>query len=150
MESRENCIAALKACTTALKLVTCGSNMTDYINCTFGVKEGVLRHVLSLRQVLSPRNLMHSLHVWSLRHVLSLRGDKTYRQVHSLHVLSLLRQQHYNLSFPFLERALTCVCVVCVSVCVYVLMFICPWQRARPRVCCCVLCCVYYPRLSQP
>ncbi|MCB4781007.1 MAG: hypothetical protein LGB62_07350 [Sulfurovum sp.] len=31
--------------------VRCGSNMTDYINCTFGVKEGVLRHVLSLRHV---------------------------------------------------------------------------------------------------
>ena len=45
---------------------------------------------------------MHCLHVLSLRQVLSLHGDKTCRKVHSLHVLSLLPQQHYNLSFPSL------------------------------------------------
>ena len=78
----------------------------------------LLRHVLS--------NLMHCLHVLSLRHVFSLRGDKTCRKVHSLHVLSLLRQQHYNLSFPSL--------VVCVCVCVCV----CARAHARARVCVCV------------
>ena len=60
-------------------------------------------------------NLTHSLHVLSLR-----LGDKTCRKVHSLHILSLLRQQHYNLSFPFL--------IVCVCVC----------ARARAHECVCV------------
>ena len=101
------------------------------------------------------------------RFVTAARGDKMCRKVHSLHVLSLLRQQHYNLSFPSLivcvclcvcVRARTCpfVCAraqVCLRarahVCVCVLMCVCPWQRACPRVCCCVLCCVYYPRLKQ-
>ena len=45
--------------------------------------------------------LMHCLHFLTPRHVLSLCGEKMCRKVHSLHVLSSLRQQHYNLSFMF-------------------------------------------------
>ena len=74
-------------------------------------------------------NLMHCLHVLSQRHVLSPRGDSACRKVHSLHVLSPLRSQHYNLSSSL---------GVCVCVCVCV--------RARARACgwvgvalCCVL-----------
>ena len=115
--------------------------------------QGLLRHVLSLRWQ-NVSNLMHCLHVLSLRHILSLRGDKTCWKVHSLHVLSLLRQQHYNLSFP---SCIVCVCVyvcmhlsVCacaqVCVCTCVCVCICPWQRARPRVCCCVLCLLSLPQ----
>ena len=48
------------------------------------------------------------------------RGVKTCRKVHSLHVLSFLRQQHYNLSLLSL--------VVCVCVCV------CARARARAQV----------------
>ena len=57
-----------------------------------------------------------------LRHDLSLRGDKTCQKVHSLHVLSLLLQQHYILSFPSV--------VVCVCVCVCARAR----ERARERV----------------
>ena len=86
------------------------------------------RHILSLRHV-SPlntnlSNLMHCLHVLSLRRVLSLRGDKTCRKVHSLHGLSPLRQQHYNLICLSLSSMCVCVCVACV--------------RVRARVCTCV------------
>ena len=41
----------------------------------------------------------------------AVRGDKTCRKVHSLHVLSLLPQQHYNLSFLSLVFLCVCVCV---------------------------------------
>ena len=73
--------------------------------------------------------------------------------VHLLHVLSLLRQQHCNLSFPFLlvccvcprarvfarmrAPARVCVCVcMCVCVCVGVHLFVA--ARARPRLYCLV------------
>ena len=83
---------------------------------------------------------MHSLHVLSLRHVLSVRGDKTCRKVHSLHVLSHLRQQHYNLSFPFL---IVCVCVfVCARARALMFFWVCVCPRARVCVCVCVRACV--------
>ena len=55
-------------------------------------------------------------------------------------------------------RVFVCMCVcVCVSACVRVCVCVCVCvdvhlsvaARARPPVCCCVLCCVYYPRLNQ-
>ena len=111
-------------------------------------------------------DLMRCLHVLSLRHILSLDGDKTCRNVHSQHVLSPLRQQHYNLVFTSLDILCLCVCVrahvcccffvfararVCgarAHVCACVLMSIYPWQRAR-ALACVVVYCVYYPRLNQ-
>ena len=81
--------------------------------------------------------------VWSLWHILSRHGDKTCCKVHSLHVLSLLHQQHYkyNPSFPFLivcARAHECVCV-------------CPCARVDVHLsvaagCCCVLCLLSPPQ----
>ena len=58
-------------------------------------------------------------------------GDKTCWKVHSLHVLSPLCQQHYNLSFP----SLVCVCVsvrACACMCLCV----------RARTCACEHTCV--------
>ena len=100
----------------------------------YGKSISVLRHILSLRYVLRQivTNLMHCLHVLSLRYVLSLRSDKTCRKIHSLHVLSPLRQQHYSLSSPSFH------------VCVCVFMCICPWQPARARECVVVYCVVFY------
>ena len=54
-------------------------------------------HILSLRCVTKVTKRVKFdavLHVLSMQHVLSLRGDKTCRKVHSLHVLSLLPQEH--------------------------------------------------------
>ena len=65
------------------------------------------------------------------RFVTAARGDKMCRKVHSLHVLSLLRQQHYNLSFPSL---VVCVHVcVCVCLCAHAHVSVC----ARTQVCLC-------------
>ena len=117
----------------------------------------LLWHILSLRHILSPRRRVKfdaQPLLLSLWHILSLRGDKMCRKVHSLHVLSLLCQQHYNLPFPFL---VVCVCTLTwmrlcararTHVCVYmcVLMCICPWQRVRAHVCCCGLCLLSPPQ----
>ena len=78
-------------------------------------------------------NLMHCLHILSLWHVLSLGGDKTCWKVHSLHVLSPLCQQHYNLSFPSL--------IVCACVCVCVLMV---HLSIAPHAPACVLLCLVF------
>ena len=111
---------------------------------------------------------MHSPHVLSLRQVLSLRGDKTCRKVHSLHVLrhSFASGTIICLSLPSL---CVCVCVcararlfvyaraqvclrartcLCVCVCVCVLMCVCPWQRARARECVVVYCVVFITSAS--
>ena len=98
------------------------------------------------------------LHVLSLQHVLSLHGDKTCWKVHSLHILSLLRQQNYNLSFPFLVE---CVCLfvcarvhVCLRarvrahVCVCVCVCVCAFVRGSMRVPMCVLLCIVLCLLS--
>ena len=105
----------------------------------YGKSISVLRHILSLRYVLRQivTNLMHCLHVLSLRYVLSLRSDKTCRKIHSLHVLSPLRQQHYSLSSPSFH----------VCVCVHVHLSVA--AGARPRVCCGILCGVLLPHLNQ-
>ena len=80
-------------------------------------------------------------HVLSLRHVLSLHGDETCRKGHSLHGLSLLRQHHYNLSFPrfffFFFGVCVCVCVCArVRARAHVYVFVC--ARAHTCVCVCV------------
>ena len=115
---------------------------------------------------------MHCLHVLSLRHILLLRGDKTYRKVHSLHILSLLRQQHMIcLSFPSLvlgvcvRRAHVSVCVcpragvcahACVCVCVRarpcgcVPVRVCAFVRGSARAPACVLLCIVLCLLSPP
>ena len=89
--------------------------------------------------------------VLSLRHVLSPRVHKTCRKVHSLHVLSPLHQQHYNLSFLFPRCVPVCVCVcarararACVRACVCMCVCVC--------VCVCVLCacvCVCVPARAR-
>ena len=80
--------------------------------------KALLQHVLLGTVVKNVSNLMHCLHVLSPRHILSQRGDKSCGKVHSLLVLSLLRQQ-----LLLLPR---CVCQ-CVLACVWV------------RVCCVLL-----------
>ena len=58
------------------------------------------------------------------------RDDITSRKVHSLHILSLLPQKHYNLSFPSL--------VACVYVCVHTHVYEFVFAHAHVRMCVCV------------
>ena len=83
--------------------------------------KALLQHVLLGTLVKNVSNLMHCLHVLSPRHILSQRGDKSCWKVHSLFVLSLLRQQILHLYYLDV-----CVCAAC----------------ARASVGACVLCCV--------
>ena len=91
--------------------------------------------------------LTRCLHGLSPRYAASPRGDKSCGQIHSLHDLSPLRQQHYNLSVLFPRCVCVCVCasgccfvsanglLVDVCQCCCLLMFVClPLSRHFP--CC--------------
>ena len=65
-------------------------------------------------------------------HFVTLACDKMIWKVHSLHILSPLHVQHYNLSFLFDSRACVRVCV-CVYTCAHVALFLkilfpCQWD----------------------
>ena len=106
---------------------------------------------------------MHSLHVLSLRHVVTTwwQNVPLKRSTPALRVLTPLRQQHYNLSFPSLY-ACVCVCArarvcVCVSAhihvrvrCGDVLLSVAAAPLALASVSVVVYCVVFhYPRLNH-
>ena len=97
-------------------------------------KEEVLRHVLSLRHILLLGDKTYQIwctactfcHCGTFCHyVVTKRAERSTRCT-----LSLLRQQHYNLSFPSL--------VVCVCVCV------CAFVRGSARPPACKLLCIVF------